>query len=80
MSGKTTDTPASAFRPNQPMKYISQALTAAWTTITTTFGAARCKSVEAMGASKRRWVRAALGRPTDAGAGWVASVTVWRDV
>jgi hypothetical protein len=54
------------------MKYISQALTATWKTITTTFGAARRKSVEAMGASKRRWVWAALGRPMLEQAGWRA--------
>jgi hypothetical protein len=72
MSGKTIDTSASASGPNQPMKYISQALTATWKTITTTFGAARRKSVEAMGASKRRWVWAALGRPMLEQAGWRA--------
>jgi hypothetical protein len=30
-----------------------------------------------MGAFKRRWVRAALGLLIEAGAGWVASVTIW---
>src|SRR5215469_7225273 len=60
MSGKTSDSPANASDPIRPTKCASTVtVTAMSTTFTTTFGAARRNSVETIGPSRRRRVRAA---------------------
>ena len=56
--GKTIETPASASVPSPLTKYASRTLTAVCTARTTTLGAARRKSVEAIGPSSNRWVTA----------------------
>src|SRR5215813_10768302 len=62
MSGKTSDSPASACGPMRPTKCASTvAVTAMSTTLTTTFGAASRSSVATIGPSRRRRVRAAAG-------------------
>src|SRR5215470_5391243 len=63
ISGKTSDSPASASAPPiRPTKCASTvAVTAMSTTLTMTFGAARRSSVETIGPSRRRRVRAAGG-------------------
>src|SRR5215471_7787183 len=62
ISGKTRDSPASASALMRPTKCASTvAVTAMSTTLTTTFGAARRSSVETIGPSRRRRVRAAGG-------------------
>src|SRR5215469_5111901 len=59
MSGKTSDSPANASDPIRPTKCASTVtVTAMSTTFTTTFGAARRNSVETIGPSRRRRVRA----------------------
>src|SRR6516164_5392952 len=79
ISGKTRDSPASASALMRPTKCASTvAVTAMSTTLTTTFGAARRSSVETIGPSRRRRVRAAGGfavaivgeTAAEIGAGW----------
>jgi len=66
MSGKTSDSPASACGPIRPTKCASTvAVTAMSTTLTTTFGAAKRSSVATIGPSRRRRVRAAAGFAAD---------------
>ena len=66
ISGKTSDSPASASDPICPTKCASTvAVTAMSTTFTTTFGAARRSSVEMIGPSSRRRVRADPGFAAD---------------
>src|SRR5215468_4574242 len=66
ISGKTRDSPASASALIRPTKCASTVtVTAMSTTLTTTFGAARRNSVETIGPSRRRRVRAAGGLVTD---------------
>ncbi len=62
ISGKTRASPARASEPNWPTKCASTlVVTAINTTFTTRFGAASRSSVEAMGPSRIRRVRAAPG-------------------
>src|SRR5262249_50205773 len=62
MSGKTSDSPASACGPMRPTKCASTvAVTAMSTILTTTFGAASRSSVATIGPSRRRRVRAEAG-------------------
>src|SRR6516162_11430549 len=66
MSGKTSDRPASASDPIWPTKCASTvAVTAISTTLTMRLGAARRSSVETIGPSRRRRVRAAGGFEAD---------------
>src|SRR5215469_6860496 len=72
ISGKTRDSPASASALMRPTKCASTvAVTAMSTTLTIRLGAARRSSVETIGPSRRRRVRAAGGFVTDnAVVGW----------
>src|SRR5215468_6818664 len=56
-SGNTRDTPASAWDPSQPTKTASRVATAAWSSITSTVGAARRSRVRAIGPSSMSRVR-----------------------
>src|SRR6266851_5207577 len=57
-SGYTSETPARAADPSQPTKTASRVVRTAWSTVTSTLGAARRSRVGATGASRSRLVRA----------------------
>ena len=67
-SGNTSAIPASASRPSQPTYTASRTLMAAWTVMTTTFGAARRSRVVRIGASSRARVRGASAPAATGGA------------